>query len=75
MRLEQLQSLNEDELSMLWYIINKIEPAMLAGVELEPSVFTSIKHNKLMAKLENSRSKVKEEHHPLFDGLVAKLRL
>jgi hypothetical protein len=75
MRLEQLHSLNDDETALLWYCINKIDPPVLAGVELEPAVFTSINHKHLLERLEKSRCQVKEEHHPLFDGLVAKLRL
>jgi len=75
MRLEQLHSLNEDELAMLWYCINKIDPPVLAGVELDPEVFPSINHRKLMDRLTNARITVKEEHLPLFDGLVAKLRV
>lgn len=73
MRREQLNELHEDELAILWYCINKIEPPVLAGVDLDPSVFPSINHKKLMARLANARPKVIEEHLPLFDGLVAKL--
>lgn len=74
MRLEQLHSLNEEETAILWYCVNKIEP-VLDEVELDPIVFPSIDHRKLMDRLTNCRVHVKDEHLPLFDGLVAKLRL
>lgn len=75
MTLQQLRSLNEDELSILWYCVNKVPPQVLAGVELEPSLFTSINHRKLMNRLTNCRILIKEEHRQVFDGLMDKLRL
>jgi len=75
MKIEQLKSLDEDELAILWYCVNKIEPVVLAGIELEPEVFTSINHKSLMNRLTNCRINIKEEHHQVFDGLVAKLRV
>ena len=75
MRLEQLRSLTEDELAILWFCINKIDPPVITGVELEPPLFPSINHTQLIDKLTYCRPKIKEEHFPLFDGLVEKLRV
>lgn len=75
MKLDHLDSLTEDELAILWYCINKIEPTIIKGIELEPELFTSITHKALMNRLTNCRIQIKEEHHQVFDGLVAKLRV
>jgi hypothetical protein len=75
MRIEQLNSLTEDELAMLWGFVNIVKPVIIQNVELDPSLFTSINHRKLMDRLINSKKLLKEEHHPIFDGLVNKLRL
>lgn len=75
MTLQQLKSLNEDEISILWYCVNKVNPPVLAGVDLEPSLFTSINHRKLMNRLTNCRILIKPEHLSVFDGLMDKLRL
>ena len=48
MKLDHLDSLTEDELAMLWFCVNKVNPSVLTGIELEPSLFVAIKHKKLM---------------------------
>jgi hypothetical protein len=75
MKLDHLDSLTEDELAMLWFCVNKINPPVLSGVELEPEVFTSIKHKRLMDRLLQCAQYIKEEHHSIFTGLVAKLKV
>jgi hypothetical protein len=75
MKLEQLNNLTDDEIAMLWHSINKIDPPVLTGIELEPELFPCIKHKNLMNRLVGLRIHVKEEHLPLFDGLVAKLNV
>lgn len=75
MKLEQLKSLSEDELALLWGCINLVEPPVIKNIQLEPQLFTSINHRKLMDRLTNCKLKIKEEHHPLFDGLLNKLRV
>jgi hypothetical protein len=75
MKLDHLQSLTEDELAMLWFCINKIDPPVVSGVELEPVLFTSIKHKRLMDRVLQCAQHVKEEHHAVFSGLVAKLKV
>jgi hypothetical protein len=75
MKLEQLKSLSEDELVLLWGCINLVEPKIVQSYDLEPSLFPSINHRKLMDKLTNCKTKIKEDHHALFDGLLNKLRI
>lgn len=73
MRLEQLYSLSEDEIDILWFCVNIVNPRILKKVELEPRDFVSIKHNILLERLKKCRSFVKDEHLVVFDGLVEKL--
>jgi hypothetical protein len=75
MKLDHLQSLTEDELSMLWYCVNKINPPVLAGIELEPSLFVTIKHKTLMNRLLSCAQYVKDEHREVYAGLVNKLKV
>lgn len=75
MKLQQLESLTEDELAMLWFILNKVNPPVIAGFELEPSLFVSIKHRRLMDRILQCAQHVKEEHHAVFTGLVNKLKV
>lgn len=75
MKLDHLQSLTEDELAILWFCINKINPPVLSGSELEPSLFVAIKHKKLMDRLLQCGQYIKEEHHSLFAGLLNKLKV
>jgi hypothetical protein len=73
MTIDQLKSLTEDELSMLWFCINKVNPQILKEVELEPVLFTSINHKKLMNRLNQCKVHVKAEHQQVYDGLMNKL--
>lgn len=75
MKKEQLKSLNEDELSILWFCVNKVNPPVLKGIELDPVLFTSINHKMLMDRLLQCRQYIKEEYINVFDGLVHKLKV
>jgi hypothetical protein len=75
MKFDHLDSLTEDELAMLWFCVNKVNPSVLSGIELEPSLFVAIKHKKLMDRLLQCAQYVKEEHHSVFTGLVNKLKV
>ncbi len=75
MKLEQLKSLTEDELAMLWFCINKINPPVLAGVELDPELFVAIKHKKLMDRLLQCAQHIKDEHRSIYAGLMNKLKV
>lgn len=74
MKIEQLKSLTDDELAMLWGCINIVKPTVM-NIELEPQLFTSINHKKLMDRLTGCKKLLKEEHHEIFDGLLNKLRV
>lgn len=75
MRLEELNSLNDDELAMLWYAVNKVNPPVLAGVELEPSVFFSIKPQAIHQRIDQLEPAVKDEHRAVYDSLRQKLNM
>lgn len=74
MTLEQLKSLTEDEVLMLWYIINKIEPAVMPGIELEPGLFTSVNREALLNRINKAKPLVKEEHIEIYNSIVSKLK-
>jgi hypothetical protein len=73
MTLEELHSLNEDETSMLWFIINKIDRPAIYGIELEPSVFPSINRYWLTEKVLKAKESVKPEHLSVYETLTSKL--
>lgn len=75
MTINQLESLNDDELAMLWFCINKVNPPILKEIELEPVLFTSINHKKLMNRLNQCKVHVKAEHQQVYDGLMGKLNV
>ncbi len=73
MTLEELHSLNEDETSMLWFIINKIDKPAIYGIELEPSLFPSINRYWLTEKVLKAKESVKPEHLSVYETLTSKL--
>ena len=73
MTLEQLQSLSEDEVTMLWGIINMGNPPVLTGQELEPTLFPFIKENKLKDRVIQFDKYVKPEYIELYSSLKSKL--
>lgn len=73
MTLEQLYSLNEDEIAMLWYIVNKIDKPVLAGIELEPQLFTAINKKTLIQRINNAESLIKEESKAVYESLKSKV--
>jgi hypothetical protein len=75
MRLEELKSFSEDELAMLWYAVNKTTPPVLAGVELDPSVFCSIKQHAIQSRVDQIELAVKDEHKLIYDSLRQKLNM
>jgi len=72
MTLSQLHSLNEDELALLWFIINKVSPPVVCW-EMEPSLFCSINHQKLINRINQCDKFVKPEHMDKFTSLRTKL--
>lgn len=73
MTLEELQSLNEDETAMLWFMVNKIGRPAIYGIELEPSLFPSISRYWLAEKILASKDSVKPEHMFVYESLTSKL--
>ena len=73
MTLEELHSLNEDETSMLWFIINKIDRPAIYGIELEPSLVPSINRYWLTEKVLKAKESVKPEHLSVYETLTSKL--
>lgn len=75
MRLEEFKMLSEDELAMLWYAVNKTTPPVLAGVELDPLVFCSIKPHAIRDRVDQIELAVKDEHKSIYDSLRQKLNM
>jgi|LakMenEpi03Aug12_release.lakeMendotaPanAssembly.Ray.scaffolds.fasta_scaffold1523601_2 hypothetical protein len=73
MTLEELYSLNDDETSMLWYIVNKIDRPAIYGIELEPSLFPSINRHWLTEKILKAKDSVQPEHLTIYESLTSKL--
>lgn len=73
MTLFELNILTEDELAMLWCIVNKIAPPVISFYELDPKQFTSIKRDKLIERVKKSESFITDEHKYIYDGLLKKL--
>lgn len=74
MRIEQLHSLNDDELAMLWAFINKVNPPVIEGMELNYKLFTAIKHKQLLERVMQCKQYLKQEYHKTFDDMVAKIK-
>lgn len=75
MRLEELKSLTDDELTMLWYAVNKTNPPVLDGVELEPSVFCAINPSAIRQRIVQLEPAIKDEHKAIYDSLRNKLNM
>ena len=74
MTISQLQSLNDNELRILWFIINKVNPSVMEDFELDPHLFVAINHKRLMDRVLQCRKYIKEEFESIFDTLVMKLK-
>ena len=75
MRLEEFKSLQDDEIAMLWYAVNKITPPALEGVELDPSVFCAIKKHVIINRVNQIESAIKDEYKPIYVSLRQKLNM
>ncbi len=71
----QLKSLTFDEMAMLWGIVNIVNPPVMAGYQMDPSLFPSINHKMLMDRVMQCKKFLKEENQVIFDGLVNKLKV
>lgn len=75
MRLEELNSLNEDEVAMLWFIFNKTTPPVLNGFEIEPSLFCFVKQNSIINRVNQTEQYVKDEYKHIHTSLKQKLNM
>lgn len=75
MTIEQLKNLSFDETAMLWGIVNLVNPPVMQGIQMEPSLFLSINHKMLMDRVMQCKKFLKQEHYEIFDGLVNKLKV
>jgi hypothetical protein len=73
MTLDQLHSLTEDEVTMLWGIVNMGNPPVLAGHQMEPVLFPSIKDHKLRERVIQFDKYVKPEYIGIYTSLRSKL--
>ena len=71
----QLKSLTDDDIAMLWGIVNLVNPPVMQGVQMDPSLFPSINHKMLMDRVMQCKKFLKQEHYEIFDGLVNKLKV
>ena len=58
MRISQLQSLTQEELQLLLYVVNMVEPLTFLKREIGPKQLLWFKHEMLVQKLTESRIKI-----------------
>jgi len=73
MRISQLQSLTQDELSLLLYIVNVIEPLQAPKIEIGLKELLWFKHDFLIQKVARQESKLTPDGKIIFQRLMAKL--
>ena len=73
MRIGQLQSLNNIELSLLLYILNVVEPVEAPKFEIGKKELLWLRHDHLLAKLARQESKLTEEGKELYKRVITKL--
>jgi hypothetical protein len=72
MTLEQVSSFTEDELAMILYIINHIQPTD-PHMEIPVNGLVWFKKGVVEKKIMDSFQKVKPEYHSLFSSILNKL--
>ena len=72
MMIFQLNSLAEDELALLLYIVNVADP-ITPIIEFTPNLLLSIKHEFLVKRVEKAGPLIKDEYKPLHSSLLSKL--
>ena len=70
--LHQLNSLTDDEIAVVLYIVNCLEPKVLP-YELGPRLLCSIKHHKLCERVVKSEPFINELGMPILVSLKSKL--
>jgi hypothetical protein len=69
---EKINSLSEDELSMLYGIVNFLHPRCLS-YELPLSLILCIKPNKLKQKIVSAKQNINPDFMDIYDGLIKKI--
>lgn len=72
MRIGQLESLTQDELGLLLYVVNVLSPTS-PPMEISPKMLLFFKHDALLFKLAQQESKLTDDGKKVFHGLMAKL--
>lgn len=73
MTLNQLQTLTEDELCLVLYVVNHISPAISPPPPYQTYDLTWWKHKALVQKLLDAFPQVKPESHAIYTSLMEKL--
>lgn len=73
MKLSHLEILDENELHILFYIVNHLFPSTIPKMEYDMNSIKWIKHDQLAIKLINSFPKIKLENHVIYSSLLKKL--
>lgn len=73
MTLNQLETLTEDELALVLYVVNVIAPLEVPKMTFEPRQLTWFKHDALIKKLLDSFNRLKPEGHATYVSLMQKL--
>lgn len=74
MRISQLKSLSENELSLLVHVLNVLEPINSPRFEVKkPSDILFVKHDALLWKLAQQEKNLTDEGRPIFVSLMTKL--
>ena len=73
MTLNQLETLTEDELALVLYVVNVIAPLDVPKMTFEPRHLTWFKHDALIKKLLDSFNRLKPEGHATYVSLMQKL--
>ncbi len=72
MTIDQLNSLNQDETDMLWFILNVVKPSILP-YEFNPNIFLYIDHQRLMDRFNQCEQYVKDEYKMVYNTLKIKI--
>jgi len=73
MRINQLGLLTEQELSLVLYVVNVLEPLQSPKIELGLKELPWLKHESLIWKLKQHQSKLTDEGKEIFNSLMTKL--
>jgi hypothetical protein len=73
MTFSQLKSLTDDELQLLFYVVNVLSPTTLPQIEYDYNSITWIRHQLLIQKLISVEPQIKDEFKEVFDRLMSKL--